>query len=66
MDSKIASNLLPRTKRLLDSLLQLFGIRLDVGGEARNQLTVGTNQELVEVPSNRAGMTSILTHKFFE
>ena len=56
MDSKIASNLLPRLQRILDRLLELFRVRLDVGTEAGDQLTVRADQELIEVPADGSGM----------
>ena len=51
MDSKITGNLLPRLQRILDRLLELFRVRLDVGTKAGNQLTVRSDEELVEVPA---------------
>ena len=66
MDSKITGNLLPRLQRILDRLLELFRVRLDVGTEAGDQLTVRSDQELIEVPTYRPGVAGILAGKLLK
>ena len=66
MDSKTTGNLLPRLQRILDRLLELFRVRLDVGTEAGDQLTVRSDQELIEVPTYRPGVAGILAGKLLK